>query len=267
MKLKWYGTAALLIYDGESVIAFDPFLGIRHGSRRPEDVSDESAWELAQASDVFVTHGHFDHIIQIPAVYAGGSAAIHATATPCRTMKERGMSEKQLDGISPGWRYNAGSISVRAYHGQHCRFDALLVIKTAFRYLRPGNLRHGLRLLQCNMDYPENGEILFYELECGGKRLQIMGSMGLDPDEEYPTGADLLVLPYQGKSGPAEYAASLVGRLKPKAVLLDHYDDSFPPMTALVDTSEFEKLMREKYNIPCRAMKREITYDTEELPL
>ena len=214
-----------------------------------------------------MTHGHFDHIIQIPAVYAGGSAAIHATATPCRTMKERGMSEKQLDVISPGWRYNAGSISVRAYHGRHCRFDSLLVIKTAFRYLRPGNLRHGLRLLQCNMDYPENGEILFYELECGGKRLQIMGSMGLDPDEEYPTGADLLVLPYQGKSDPAEYAASLVGRLKPKAVLLDHYDDSFPPMTALVDTSEFEKLMREKYNIPCRAMKREITYDTEELPL
>ena len=85
-----------------------------------------------------------------------------------------------------------------------------------------------------------------------------MGSMGLDPEVAYPTGADLLILPYQGKSDPLEYAASLVDRLHPKAVLLDHYDDSFPPMTALVDTAAFEKYITEKYNIPCRAMERTV---------
>ncbi len=94
-----------------------------------------------------------------------------------------------------------------------------------------------------------------------------MGSMGLDDSQAYPTGADLLILPYQGKSDPLPYAASLVERLMPKAILLDHYDDSFPPMTARVSTAAFERLMREKYNIPCRAMKQGITYDMEELTI
>ena len=31
MKLQWYGTAALLVYDEAFAIAFDPFLGIRQG--------------------------------------------------------------------------------------------------------------------------------------------------------------------------------------------------------------------------------------------
>ena len=264
MKLKWYGTAALLVSDGQTAIAFDPFLGIRRGNLHPEKISDSDAGELAQASDVFVTHGHFDHIIQIPALYAGGSTVIHATAAPCGTLKDHGISEKQLDMISPGGYYETGNISIRTFQGRHCVFDAPLVIMTSLRYLRPGNFRHGLRLLQYNRNYPENGEILFYELECRNKRLQIMGSMGLDEKEKYPTGADLLILPYQGKSNPVKYAASLVERLKPKAVLLDHYDDSFPPMTAQVNTAAFEKLMRKKYNIPCRAMKQGITYDMEE---
>ncbi len=267
MKLKWYGTAALLVSDGDTVIAFDPFLGIPRGSRHPEWFSPDRACELTGASEVFVTHGHFDHIIQIPAIYSDSAAVIHATATPCGTLKKRGFRENKLDIIAPGSYHEAGNIAVRAYQGRHCVFDVPLVLRTALRYLKFGNFRHGLRLLRRNREYPENGEILFYELECRGRRLQIMGSMGLDSGTEYPVGADLLILPYQGKSSPAEYAASLTERLEPKAVLLDHYDDSFPPMTARVDTAAFEALMREKYNIPCRAMKQGITYDMEELTL
>lgn len=269
MKLQWYGTAALLVSDEESgtVIAFDPFVGIAHGNRHPERVLPEDGGELALVSDVFVTHGHFDHILQIPGLYSGGGAAIHATKTPCDTLRNRGISEKQLDILAPGGYDSVGNIAIRFYQGQHCRFDALLVIKTFLRYLRPGNFRHGMRLLRWNKEYPENGEILFYELECCGKRLQIMGSMGLDPDTDYPTGADLLILPYQGKSSPVKYAASLVERLHPKAILLDHYDNSFPPMTARIKTEPFEKLMRETYHIPCRAMECGKTYDMEELTL
>ena len=139
MKLKWYGTAALLVFDEHSVIAFDPFLGIRYGDIHPEEISVNESGELAIVSDVFVTHGHFDHIIQIPALYAGGEAVIHATSTPCETLRNHGVSEKQLDIISPGGYYAVGNLSIRAMQGRHCIFDKPLVIKTALRYLRPGN--------------------------------------------------------------------------------------------------------------------------------
>ena len=265
MKMKWYGTAALMIFDRQTGIAFDPFFGIRQGERNPGNISFKDVGMTVLASEVFVTHGHFDHIIQIPAVFSRGRTTIHATATPCATLKQHGVPERQLDVISPGWSGCFGDIRMTAWQGRHCVFDAPLVVRTALRYLKPRNFRHGLRLLRYNRQYPENGEILFYELECRGRRLQIMGSMGLAPEVDYPTGADLLILPYQGKSDPLEYAASLVERLRPKAVLLDHYDDSFPPMTARVDTAAFEKYITQKHNIPCRAMERGVTYDIEEL--
>ena len=188
MKLQWYGTASLLVFDEERVLAFDPFFGIPHGERNPESVSLKEAGMAVLASDVFVTHGHFDHIIQIPAIYSGGKSIIHATATPCDTLQSKGVAARQLDMITPGWSGCFGKIEITAYQGRHCVFDKPLVIRTALRYLKPGNLSHGLRLLRCNREYPENGEILFYELESGGKRLQIMGSMGLEPEEKYPTG-------------------------------------------------------------------------------
>ena len=139
MKLQWYGTAALLVFDEAFAIAFDPFLGIRQGDLHPERIIEVEGGTLALVSDVFVTHGHFDHIIQIPALYSGGNAVIHATKTPCETLRNHGVSEKQLDIISPGGYYAVGNLSIRAMQGRHCIFDKPLVIKTALRYLRPGN--------------------------------------------------------------------------------------------------------------------------------
>ncbi len=130
MKLKWYGTAALLVFDEQSVIAFDPFLGIGHGDSYPERISMNGVGALMLVSDVFVTHGHFDHIIQIPALYSGGEVTIHATSTPCETLRNHGVSEKQLDILSPGGYYAVGNFTVHAIQGRHCQFDKPLVIRT-----------------------------------------------------------------------------------------------------------------------------------------
>lgn len=261
MKLEWFGTAALMVSHGNTAIAFDPFGGIPIGTAHPEQCPSGCAQTFTRASDVFVTHGHFDHILQIPFIYQTASAVIHATPTPCHTLKSRGFPQGRLDVILPDQHCAVGDFTVAAYQGRHCQFDRRLVCRTALRYLKPGLLFKGLRLLRLNRQYPENGEILFYEIACGDRRLQIMGSMGLAPDVPYPTGADTLILPYQGKSNPVNYAASLVERLMPQRVLLDHYDDSFPPMTAQVETSGIEKLLVEKFNIPCYAMKQGIIYD------
>lgn len=112
------------------------------------------------------------------------------------------------------------------------------------------------RLLRLNKAYDENGEILFYEITCGTLRLQIMGSLGLDADTAYPTGADWLILPFQGRSDLTEYAMPLVERLAPRGILLDHYDDAFPPMSATVDTAGFVTAAEKRLGIPCRALKK-----------
>ncbi len=64
-----------------------------------------------------------------------------------------------------------------------------------------------------------------------------MGSMNLRPDEQYPTGDDLLVLPYNGWEDNLPPAVGIIERLQPKRVVLDHYDDTFPPLTMPLDLS------------------------------
>ena len=120
----------------------------------------------------------------------------------------------------------------------------------------PRLCRHPLRaarLLLYVAEYPEKGETLFYEVTAGGRRIQVMGSLGLCPEVDYPTGADALILPYQGRSDLVTCGWDLVQRLKPKAVYLDHYDDSFPPLTAAIDTKPFCDLLT-AHGIPCRAL-------------
>lgn len=77
--------------------------------------------------------------------------------------------------------------------------------------------------------FPEKGETAAYQIEAEGKRILLLGSMELDPDTVYPENADLLILPYQGKENMAEAAMEIVERLKPARILLDHFDDAFPP--------------------------------------
>ena len=248
MKLCWFSTAAFTLTEGETTVAFDPFLGLPLGKRWP----DLSGTVFKDASAVFVTHGHVDHILEIPALLAGSRAPVYATETPCRTLMKHGVSPNRLQRIRPGKTAEVGPFNVKAFQGRHCRFDGPLIRQTL-----PRLCRHPLRaarLLRYAATYPEKGETLFYEITAGGRRVQVMGSLGLCSGVDYPTGADALILPYQGRSDLLTYGWPLVQRLTPRAVYLDHYDDSFPPLTAAIDTQPFIDLLTAN-GIPCRALE------------
>lgn len=82
-----------------------------------------------------------------------------------------------------------------------------------------------------------------------------MGSMNLDPDTDYPTDADILVLPLQGRSDLDTYGLALAERLKPRQILLDHYDNTFPPLSDCIDPSGFIQNAEQKLGIPCRPLQ------------
>ena len=82
---------------------------------------------------------------------------------------------------------------------------------------------------------------------------------------KYPTGADLLILPFQGRSDLENYALDIVSRLRPRRILLDHYDDAFPPISDEIPTKDFVRRLREQEGISCDTMVkgRNVHVETE----
>ena len=252
MQLSWYGTASVMLVSEGTRIVFDPFLGIPlHETLCRRRLR---AIKYRTADAVLVTHGHFDHILDIPKLYHNSDIEIYATKTPCKTLLKRGVDREKLRLIAPGSQVTIGNFTITAYQGRHCRFDFGVVCKTVFKKDTLLHFKRLTELLRLNRRYEENGETLFYEIKAEGKRVQLMGSMGLDPFTDYPTGADVLILPFQGTGDPAATVAPIILRLKPKAICLDHYDDTFPPMSSHIDTVGFTaKLLHG--GLPAAAMR------------
>lgn len=248
MKVTWYGAASLLLEAEGKKIVFDPFLHFPEKERK-------LLIPFRCADAVFITHGHFDHISDIPLIYENLDVKIFGTRTPLHTLRRCGISAENLREVRPGYIRRIGDVSIEAFQSRHCRFDGGIIAKTLTGLDSGSDLIRLAEIGRLNAVFRENGETLFYEVRAEGKRLQIMGSLALEEDAEYPSGADALVLPFQGRSGLDTYAMPFLERLKPRRVLLDHYDDAFPPVSGEVPTETFVRRAEMAFGIPCEAMR------------
>jgi L-ascorbate metabolism protein UlaG (beta-lactamase superfamily) len=249
MRLKWYGTATILLEQDGTKLLFDPFLSLSDKCFKPSVDELSAVEELASVDTILVTHGHLDHIASIPAILKRGvgTTTVYCTAKPCEVLISKGVDEVRIRQIKPGDRLGFGPFEVRVLKGKHIVFNMGLVFKTIFRALLLTN-RNNLRyILKENRICVEAGETVAYDISVGNKRILLLGSLNLDNDTEYPKGANLLILPFQGRSDLAKYAMPFIERLEPKKVFLDHFDDAFPPISSNVRTGPFVSLMRRKY--------------------
>ena len=265
MEITWHAAASLILRQGDAAIAFDPFFGMDVGCFAHPSLTSLPKDDFRAVTDVFVTHGHFDHISHLPGLCDGTHFQIHCTPAPRKTLIRRGVSPDRIVPAAAGKTDSVGPFTVTAYGSRHCRFDLPMVLKTVFRGRFFRHPIHLIRLLQEMLCCPEKGEILMYEVSCGGKRIQILGSLGLVENTPYPTGADLLILPFQGRSDLERYALGIVRRLRPRRVLLDHYDDACPPLSDEIPTEGFIRLLCEQEHIPCSTMVkgRNVYVETE----
>lgn len=254
MEITWYAAASLVLREGNTAIAFDPFFGMSIGCFTNQTLTVLPKDDFRTVTDVFVTHGHFDHIYHLPALCEGLPFRIHCTPAPQKTLLRRGVSSERIVLAAAGKTDRVSPFAVTAYQSRHCRYDVPIILQTVFRRRFFRHPIHLIRLLREMLCEKEAGEILMYEVSCGEKRIQILGSLGLDGNTEYPTDADVLILPFQGRSDLDKYALDIVRKLKPRSVLLDHYDNAFPPFSDEIPTENFLKILREQEHIPCSAM-------------
>lgn len=231
MQLIWHGTASVEAVCARGRILFDPFVPLAGSD---EDVKIE---EFDGFSHIFVTHGHIDHITDLPEVVRRNpDVIIHCTKTPYKTLMKRGVPERNLSLLKYGDLMLVNGFTIRAFHGRHAVLptpDADMILGW-MRSPARGNIPYiAYQFVTCR----ENDETVFYQIEADGRTVGLMGSMNLREEVEYPLGLDLLVLPYNGWADNYTPAVRFIERLAPKRVLLDHYDDTFPPLTGELDLS------------------------------
>ncbi len=237
MKITWYGTASVVLQIGGVTLAFDPFLKDLPKKLKNKELDEGRRLALEGQKTVFITHGHFDHLASVKPLYSQAPCNIYLTKTPYKTLKRLNFPEDSLKEISVGDEVSFGSVRVRAVPGKHVEYIKKEVAASIFKNLK--YLHRSIRLGIDYFRYPDNGEIVMFEVEGEGKLVQIMGSAGLRECFYYKTGADLLILPHQGRSDIDEHNKRIVQRLNPKRILLDHYDNSFPPFSADVPVEDF----------------------------
>ena len=64
MEVKWYGTAGIFYNCCRPKDCFDPFISFNEANRfLPLE-------EIAACKHIFITHGHFDHLMHVPDILA-----------------------------------------------------------------------------------------------------------------------------------------------------------------------------------------------------
>jgi len=232
MKLTWLGCASYKIECSNLVLWTDPFITMAPNA---DHITSEETF--ADAFEILLSHGHFDHALNVPDYAAKREIRVHCTNTPCKTLLRRGVPEAYLHCCTPGDAFDIGDAHVRVFQGRHNVPDWRMTVGAVWRSVTS---LHGvvniLKIANVHKAFPEAGETVLFEINCGGERILSMGSPGLpfdDADAVLPEpGMDLLILPYQGLQNPAPLALRIVETLRPKAVILSHHDNAIPPLTA-----------------------------------
>jgi L-ascorbate metabolism protein UlaG (beta-lactamase superfamily) len=212
-----------------------------------ENPTDEETF--SEAREILITHGHFDHLMSIPEFNSVREIRVHCTETPRETLLKCGMPEQRIHQFSFGQTVEFDDAKVRVFKGKHNKIDSKIAIATTLRVATSiRRIVDFFNIVAVHKRFPEAEETVMFEVKSGNERVQIIGSPNVCEDAVLPEmGADLLVLPFNGTSNPTSMAMHIVETYRPKAVLLSHFDNAFPPMTAPVKIQPFIAEMRRKY--------------------
>lgn len=226
---EWLGTAGFRITWEGRVLLIDPYL-TRNAEARPRQA--KTAADMSDAEAVLLTHGHVDHIYDLPAISRASGARIYCSKVAARTLMKKGVPGDEIHVISGGESLDVCGVRVSTRSSKHIRFDARLALTTAVRILKenPGIIS-GITGMPA-------GPVMIYRLDFPGLSMVDMGSLGLKLEElkarpmEPP---DILMIPVQGHTDICRMAGELSVAIKPRAVVAQHFDDFFPPLSQMID--------------------------------
>ena len=234
MELTWWGTAGFCVTTGGHVFLIDPYLSRNSAARPLQPMGPD---DVSGGEQIFLSHGHFDHASDVPAIASRAGAAVYCSSGVRDALVQKSLSQEKIHVVhSDGYTADFSGYQAQAFFSRHIRFDWLLLMRTIARM----NI-HFFRYLPWMRDYP-GGQVLSWRFSIDGFVIHHFGSAGSPPEElDRLAGqpVDLLLVPLQGHTRICAIALKYVQALRPQLVIPHHQDDFFPPISSSVDVEPF----------------------------
>jgi len=199
LQLTYLGTAGWVIQDGNVTVLVDPYISrLKYGGGghpdddRPEFARTDLAWSdtllidtiITHADFILVSHGHFDHLADVPYIARKTGAKVIGSETTITILRAYEVPEDQLYAVRGGEDYQFDGFSVRVVPSLHSALGEKHYYDPR-RWDAESNLKAPLRINQFI-----EGRSLGFLARFEGHTVLTMGSMnfierefeGLNPD-------------------------------------------------------------------------------------
>jgi L-ascorbate metabolism protein UlaG (beta-lactamase superfamily) len=236
--LKWLGNAGWEIQLGKTVILIDPFLTRKDRTMDAEWKTDEEAVlkVITSADYIFAGHSHHDHIGDVPFIAKRFGSKIIGSRTTANLALTAGVDKSQLMTIKGGEKLDFKDFSVEVVESRHA------ILQRSGRR-QPAPLEEitapwaGPIL---GKNFVEGGSYLYY-FSFGSRRVLNQSTAnfleekltGLHPD------VALLADGHQGYD-----LKSALKTLRPKVVIIQHYDEWRAPFSQGLPESNMKRAQR-----------------------
>ncbi|WP_346056747.1 MBL fold metallo-hydrolase [Amycolatopsis dongchuanensis] len=242
VTLRWWGNNSWEIrVPGGKTVLIDPWLTRFHtGTYTPAGADPRTPLSVdtalidryvdsgeLRADHILVTHGHYDHLTDVPYLARKTGATVLGTETHLNLMAALGAPEDQLSLVTGGEYLTFGTYRIRVLRSLHSASGARA--KVAFPGTRPN---FGLEKppVPTQIQHLVEGGTLAYQVEANGVRVLDFGGSNYVESELAGLRPDVVLLPAGGGS-IADYAARLLRTLGfPRYVLPTHWDDFDYPL-------------------------------------
>ena len=215
---RWLGVAGLEFTIEGFTLLVDPFF-TRPGmvavltSRRVQPDESLSARHAPHAHAVLVTHPHYDHLMDVPAIARRTGAPVYGSAFTCQLLGLHGIPASQTRRVVVGDHFDAGPFRVEVLPALHPPLPFTRLYHATLPDYPPAAVRQ-LRLSDYWMD-------VSYSFRIQTGRLTVLVG-------NHPSPADLLFLaPYYAP----EQLAAILRAVHPRRVVPIHWDDFTRPLS------------------------------------
>jgi L-ascorbate metabolism protein UlaG (beta-lactamase superfamily) len=237
LTLRWWGNNSWEIrLPGGRTVLIDPWLTrFRTGTYTPEGADPRTKLEVnttlidsyvdsgeLRADHILVTHGHYDHMTDVPYLAKKTGATVLGTETHLNLMAAMGAPKSQLSLATGGEQLNFGDYTIRVLRSLHSASGERATV--AFPGTRPGYGAVRLPRPATIQDLVEGGTLAFL-VSGGGTSVLNFGGSNYVESEVAGLRPDVVLVP-AGGGKIIDYVARLL-RLtgNPRYVVPTHWDD------------------------------------------